>query len=128
MLPIRDSEYAMRLWPASLARSEHCLDFIKTKTVKPINVPDDHSIWHMPDPSAPWLQGGGPIELVSLECSFGVQPADIPEGEEKFVLRDGMTCMLTRPGARAAILTVPLRHQPHTPYRNFDVITPTRGH
>ncbi|EIW63137.1 uncharacterized protein TRAVEDRAFT_17592 [Trametes versicolor FP-101664 SS1] len=83
MLPIHGSDYTMRMWPGSFARSEHCLDFIETKTGKAINAPDDYSIWFMPDPSAPWLQGAGPVELVSLERSFGMQPADIPEGEEK---------------------------------------------
>lgn len=128
MLPIHGTEYAMRLWPGSFARSEHCLDFIETRTKKPINVPEGYTIWFMPDPSAPWLQGTGPVELVSIERSFGMLPADIPVGEEKYILKDGMTCMLTRPGARAAIFAVPLRYHQHSPYRNFDVITPTRGH
>lgn len=126
MLRIEDSKYAMRMWPASLARSEHCLDFIEAKTGKLVNAPDEYAIWCMPDPAAPWLQGCGPIELVSLERSFGMQPADIPEGAEKFVLRDGMTCMLTRPDGPPAMFAVPLRHQP-PPYRNFQVLTPVRA-
>ncbi|KAI0759372.1 hypothetical protein BD413DRAFT_597891 [Trametes elegans] len=38
-----------------------------------------------------------------------MKPEQIPEGEEKFVLRDGQTCMLKRPGHRATRFTGPNR-------------------
>lgn len=128
MLPIPGSDYTMRLWPGSSLRSEHCLDFIETKTGKPINVPEKYSIWLLPTPEAPWLQGTGPVELVTLERSFGLQPTEIGEGEERYILRDGMTCMLSSSDGPEAIFDVPLRRQLHMPYRHLKVLTPTQGH
>ncbi|KAI0759380.1 hypothetical protein BD413DRAFT_597982 [Trametes elegans] len=114
--PIADSDYSMRLWPGSITGSEWCLDFVHSKTLEPKNAPFIFELWAVAvgDPiainTAPWL----PLDVVgerlkSLEHGFGMKPEQIPEGEEKFVLRDGQTCMLKRPGRRAIRFTVPNR-------------------
>lgn len=123
IVALPDSAHSVRLWPGSLASAEYCLDFVETQTGKPINVPDDYTLWFVPPPNSPWLQGVGPVQLISLERSWGVPPMEILEGEEKFVLRDGMTCVVRRPGKRDALFTVPLRQQSQTPYDTMDVLT-----
>ncbi|CDO68151.1 hypothetical protein BN946_scf184938.g3 [Trametes cinnabarina] len=123
---IPDSDYSIRLWPGPLEHAIYCLAFVDNATQRYINVPTDHTFWHLPIPSAPWIPGAGPVELVSAERSMGIQPEDIIEGEEKYFLRDGMTCALTRPGKENALFTVPLRQQPRGLYDSAQVMTPVR--
>ena len=43
---------------------------------------------------------------------MGVPREDMPEGEEKFVLTEGMACRLGRPGLAAVYFEVPVRVRP----------------
>ena len=49
------------------------------------------------------------MRIHSFERSLGFSEADIPPGAEKFVLRDGQTCLLKRPGHRDVQFKVPVR-------------------
>ena len=49
------------------------------------------------------------MRIRSLEQAFGYSSANIPSGEEKFVLRDGQTYVLKRPGHRDLRFRVPVR-------------------
>ncbi|KAI0768662.1 hypothetical protein BD413DRAFT_629352 [Trametes elegans] len=122
LIPLHNSGYAMRLWPGSFTAAEYCLDFVKKSTGEAVRTPPGYALWFVPDPSTPWLQGSAPVELVSLERGHGIPEDEILEGEEKFVLRDGMNCVLRRPGCRDARFTMPLRPRAETPYDDMDVL------
>ncbi|OJT05946.1 hypothetical protein TRAPUB_3133 [Trametes pubescens] len=107
--PIPDSKYSLRLFPGSLSAAEYCLDFVDSATGEPVNSPFDYELWAVPDPDAPWLSLPMTGKLRSIERGHGIKQKDILPGEEKFVLRDGQTCVLMRPGKRPARFTVPLR-------------------
>lgn len=96
----------MRLFPGAFVRQEYCLDFVKAATGAPVNSPFDFELWAVPGPPLHMLF---PMRLMSLEESFGVRPENVPPGTETFVLRDGMTCLLKRPGNRTVRFTVPVR-------------------
>lgn len=87
---------------------EYCLDFVETSTGKPINSPFEFGLWTVGNRTAPHVCG--PVRLRSLEAAFGYSLKDVAPGEEKFVLTDGMRCMLTRPGHKPLWFTVPTRH------------------
>ncbi|KAL1950998.1 hypothetical protein VTO73DRAFT_147 [Trametes versicolor] len=107
--PIPDSKYSLRLFPGSLSAAEYCLDFVDSATGKPVNSPFEYELWGVPDPDAPWLSMPITAKLRSIERGHGIKQKDIRPGAEKFVLRDGQTCVLMRPGKRPARFTVPLR-------------------
>ena len=87
------------------------MDFVLTATGQPVNSPFEFQLMTIPNPKTPWLFGlGGRIK--SLETKFGVKQNDIYPGEEKFLLQDGQTCILTRPGKRTVRFTVPIRPLP----------------
>lgn len=106
--PIPNSQYSVRLFPGSLARQEFCMDFVLTSTGQAINSPFTFELWILPNASTPWL-GGLPMRIHSLERMRGCREADISPGAEKFLLRDGQTCLLTRPGHRDLRFIVPIR-------------------
>ncbi|KAI1785984.1 hypothetical protein LXA43DRAFT_1065412 [Ganoderma leucocontextum] len=93
--PIPNSQYSVRLFPGSLAR-------------QPVNSPFKFELWVLPNTSTPWL-GGLPMRIHSLERVYGYRETDISSGAEKFLLRDGQTCMLKRSGHRDLRFTVPVR-------------------
>ncbi len=107
--PIPDSEYSFRLFPGSLSAAEYCMDFVDTATGKPINSPFEYELWAVPDPDTPWLSLPMTGKLRSIERGHGIKQKDIKPGAEKFVLRDGQTCVLMRPGKRPLRFTVPVR-------------------
>lgn len=107
--PIPDSKYSLRLFPGSLSVAEYCLDFVDSATGEPINSPFEYELWGVPDPDTPWLSMPIIGKLRSIERGHGIKQEDILPGREKFVLRDGQTCILMRPGKRPARFTVPLR-------------------
>lgn len=107
--PIPDSEYSFRLFPGSFSAAEYCMDFVDTATGEPVNSPFEYELWGVPDPDAPWLSMPITGKLHSIERAHGIKQKDIVPGEEKFVLRDGQTCVLMRPGKRPLRFTVPLR-------------------
>ncbi|EIW63827.1 uncharacterized protein TRAVEDRAFT_41255 [Trametes versicolor FP-101664 SS1] len=118
--PIPESKYSLRLFPGSLSAAEYCLDFVDAAG-KPVNSPFEFELWGVPDPDAPWLSMPAPGKLWSIEHTFGIKQQEIPPGAEKFILRDGQTCMLMRPGKRPLRFTVPLRRVDST-QEDVDVV------
>ncbi|KAI0671142.1 hypothetical protein C8Q78DRAFT_1034245 [Trametes maxima] len=110
---VTNSEYSIRLWPGPVPH--WCLDFVHAQTLEPKNEPFDFELWAVPlaDPvlnTAPWL----PLDTISrrlrtMEYGFGIKDEDVKEGEAKFALMDGQTCVLKRPGERDIRFTVPNR-------------------
>ena len=82
-----------------------------TQTGRPTNSPFQFELWTIPNPSLPY-SGTTPALVVSLEQNFGRSKREIPDGQEKFVLRDGQTCLLKRPGHKDVRFRVPVRRQP----------------
>ncbi|RPD65316.1 hypothetical protein L226DRAFT_531096 [Lentinus tigrinus ALCF2SS1-7] len=102
---IPNSEYSMRLFPGAFKTREYCLDFVKSDTGEPENSPFEFELWALLGPSLyPYS-----MRLLSLEQSSGIRPEDIVPGAETFVLRDGMVCLLKRPGHRTVRFKVPVR-------------------
>ncbi|KAL7280687.1 hypothetical protein PYCCODRAFT_1432596 [Trametes coccinea BRFM310] len=110
--PIPDSKYSIRLFPGSISAAEYCMDFIDSATGEPVNSPFEYELWVVPDPDTPWL--GMPMcqQMRSIERIHGIKQEDILPGHEKFILRDGLTCVLNRPGKPGVRFTVPVRKQP----------------
>ncbi|KAM5535849.1 hypothetical protein V8D89_010467 [Ganoderma adspersum] len=106
--PIPNSEYSIRLFPGSPGRHEFCMDFVRTSSGEAVNSPFKFELWTVPSASAPWL-GGMAMRVYSLERIYGNRDEDIVPGVEKFLLRDGQTCLLKRPGHRDLRFIVPLR-------------------
>ncbi|KAI0644643.1 hypothetical protein C8Q79DRAFT_1104947 [Trametes meyenii] len=77
-------------------------------TIQPVNSPFKFELWVVPDPSAPHLRMPSG-RLQSLERNFEIVQDKILPGEEKWVLRDGQTCVIRRPGERDIMFTVPMR-------------------
>ncbi|KAI9068883.1 hypothetical protein FKP32DRAFT_1617967 [Trametes sanguinea] len=107
-LPIPRSDYALRLWPGSLLHAEYCLDFVDTRTGQAVNVPTEHEIWAIPDPTTPWLQTATCL-LASAERAYGIPVNEIKPGEEKYILRDGLACQLSINGQKIMRFEVPTR-------------------
>ncbi|KAI8973979.1 hypothetical protein BD414DRAFT_498761 [Trametes punicea] len=84
------------------------MDFVDSATGEPVNSPFEYELWGVPDPETPWAM---PMcgRLRSIERAHGIKQEDILPGEERFVLRDGQTCMLMRPGKKSLRFTVPVR-------------------
>ncbi|KAL7281880.1 hypothetical protein ACG7TL_003346 [Trametes sanguinea] len=108
--PIPDSSYSIRLFPGSISAAEYCMDFVVTETGQPVNSPFEFELWAIPHPDAPHLT---PFtgQLMSIERAHGIKQEDILPGEEKFILRDGLTCLLRRPGKKPVRFTVPTRRR-----------------
>ncbi|KAI0351330.1 hypothetical protein OH77DRAFT_947737 [Trametes cingulata] len=122
--PIPDSKYSIRLFPGAQDAAEYCMDFVETATGQPVNSPFEYELWSVPNPDTPWLTAGMTMQLRSIERAHRLKLEDILPGEEKFVLRDGQTCMLLRPGKRAVRFTVPVRPLMQTglPEEEVDVL------
>ena len=86
------------------------LDFVNTETHEAVNPPLDYELWAVPEQTTPWLSMGG-TQLRSVEDGFGIETSEIQPGEEKFILTEGLTCMLVRPGERNVRFKVPIRRQ-----------------
>ncbi|KAI0351333.1 hypothetical protein OH77DRAFT_1439313 [Trametes cingulata] len=112
--PIPHSAYSVRLFPGALDAAEYCMDFVESATGEPANSPFEYELWNIPNPETPGAGVGLPVvgQLRSIERAHGIKQEDILPGAEKFVLCDGQTCMLTRPGMRPVWFTVPIRTQP----------------
>ncbi|KAI0351329.1 hypothetical protein OH77DRAFT_1429878 [Trametes cingulata] len=122
--PIPDSNYSIRLFPGAHDAAEYCMDFVETATGQPVNSPFEYELWSVPNPETPWLTAGMTMKLGTIERAHRMKLEDIPPGKEKFVLRDGQTCMLLRPGKRAVRFTVPVRPLMQTglPEEEVDVL------
>ena len=121
--PVPESDFSIRLWPGVAASREYCLDFVHTETGEATNSPFEYELWSIPHPDAPLLSLP-PMRLSSLENGFGVKTGDIRPGEEKFILKEGLTCMLARPGKRGLQFTVPVRRRepPSAQGDAFDIL------
>ncbi len=84
------------------------MDFVRTDTGKPVNSPFQYELWRTADV----LSARPSARLTSMERTWGIKQKDIDPGEEKFLLRDGMTCVLKRPGCKDLRFTVPVRVTP----------------
>ncbi|KAI0759379.1 hypothetical protein BD413DRAFT_617837 [Trametes elegans] len=113
--PIPDSEFSVRLFPGCTEAKEYCLDFVRTTTGEAVNSPfPEFALFSAPGPDAPI--GSGPVVSISpLECAFGMSRDQIPPGEEKFVVADGTTCVLQRPGHKDVRFTIPIRRPRNPP-------------
>ncbi|KAI0639053.1 hypothetical protein C8Q77DRAFT_1222394 [Trametes polyzona] len=121
--PIPDSEYSIRLFPGSLTDAEFCLDFVETATGKAVNSPFEYELWGVENPEIWWLTSTMVGRIQSAEVAHGIKQEDILPGEERFVLRDGQSCMLVRPGKRSLFFTVPIRSRPGVmDTSNLDVV------
>ena len=90
------------------------MDFVRTETGKSVNTPAGYELWSIPDPDTPTHHLQSPdlsMRLRSLESCFGVTRDRLLPGEEKFILRDGLTCLLKRPGKRDVRFNVPIRRE-----------------
>lgn len=116
----------MRIWPGSLEGKEWCMDFIHSATQEPMNSPFQFELWTVPPPtgysSGPW-QPAEAHRVYSLENCFGIKTEDVAHGAEKFVLNDGQTYLLLRPGKFQGIqFTLPSRTFPETVNNNVRVV------
>ncbi|RPD60453.1 hypothetical protein L226DRAFT_469388 [Lentinus tigrinus ALCF2SS1-7] len=109
--PIPGSRYSIRLFPGSPVLNEFCMDFVKTATGQPVNSPFKFELWSVGASSG--MDRRGAFRLRSLESAWGYSSRDILPGAEKFVLRDGMICVLKRPGHKPVRFTVPTRLDNH---------------
>ncbi|KAI0371538.1 hypothetical protein BV20DRAFT_1043208 [Pilatotrama ljubarskyi] len=112
---IPDTPYSIRLFPGSLATAEYCLDFVDSASGEPVNSPFEFELWGVPDPETPWLSVPITQKIRSIERAHGIKQEDILPGHEKFILRDGLTCVLIRPGKPKIQFTVPIRKLPQAP-------------
>ncbi|KAI8972203.1 hypothetical protein BD414DRAFT_540382 [Trametes punicea] len=110
--PIPDTKYSIRLFPGSFTDAEYCLDFIDSATGEPVNSPFEFELFAGPgETNTPWLSLPIAMKLRSIENAHGIRTQDIRPGEEKFILRDGQMCVLTRPGKPKIRFTVPIRQK-----------------
>ncbi|KAH9850219.1 hypothetical protein C2E23DRAFT_870176 [Lenzites betulinus] len=113
--PIPDTQYSLRLFPGSLTNSEYCLDFVDNATGAPVNSPFEFELWGVPDWDNPLA--GLPIvqKMRSIENAHNIKTKDIRPGHEKFILRDGQTLVLARPGKmKIRFKGVPIRRRPES--------------
>jgi len=118
--PIPDSYLSIRLWPSSPLNGSFCLDFVMTCDQTPVNVPPEFELHAQ---STIWQPGGG--RLYSLEAVGWGRDEPIPDGCEKFLLPEGMKCILVRPGKNNVVFTVPPHPNPAPEPKNpgEDVVT-----
>ncbi|KAH9887744.1 hypothetical protein C8Q73DRAFT_210960 [Cubamyces lactineus] len=110
--PIPDTKYSIRLFPGSMSAAEYCLDFVDSATGEPVNSPFEFELWGVPDPDTPWLSMPITQKMRSIERAHGIKQENILPGHEKFILRDGLTCVLIRPGKPKIRFKVPVRRLP----------------
>ncbi|KAH9890100.1 hypothetical protein C8Q73DRAFT_793446 [Cubamyces lactineus] len=113
--PIPGTKYSLRLFPGSISAAEYCLDFVDSASGEPVNSPFEFELWGVPNPETPWLSMPITMRMRSIENAHGIRQEDILPGHEKFILRDGLTCVLIRPGKPKIQFTVPVRKLPEQP-------------
>ncbi|KAI0326910.1 hypothetical protein GY45DRAFT_1258057 [Cubamyces sp. BRFM 1775] len=113
--PIPDTKYSIRLFPGSISAAEYCMDFVDSASGEPVNSPFEFELWGVPDPDTPWLSMPITMRMRSIENVHGIKQEDILPGHEKFILRDGLTCVLIRPGKPKIQFQVPVRKLPGQP-------------
>ena len=102
------------------------MDFVDTTTGKPVNSPFQYELWEVPSKDAhdAHLYDQWPIQIYSVERYEGIPQEKIRPGEERFILNDGHTFLLKRPGKNDVRFTVPIRRQK----RRDDLATVDRAH
>lgn len=100
---IPDSDFSVRLFPGDPSEQVYCLDFVHNGTGYPVNSPFKFELW-----AGVWPRSAL-ARVFSIEEAVGLAPESILPGEEKFVLRDGQTCLFKRKGCRDVVFTVPVR-------------------
>ncbi|KAI0768666.1 hypothetical protein BD413DRAFT_614185 [Trametes elegans] len=113
--PLPNSQYSIGLWPVSLHASKNCMDSVNSETREAVNSPVEFEHCGMPNPETHWWALPS-ARLRSLKRHFGIQQHKIRPGEEKWVLRDGQTCVLKPPGEMDVQSTVPTRRRPTLQY------------
>ncbi|KAH9890099.1 hypothetical protein C8Q73DRAFT_150782 [Cubamyces lactineus] len=113
--PIPGTKYSIRLFPGSISAAEYCLDFVDSASGEPVNSPFEFELRGIPNPDTPWLSMPVTQQMRSIERIHGIKQGDILPGHEKFILRDGQTCVLIRPGMPKVQFTVPVRQLPESP-------------
>lgn len=119
--PIPNSEHSVRLWPGDARVGEFCMDFVHSETKEAVNSPFEYELWSVPNPAAPWLPTPT-LRLRSLESCFRIAKDSLRAGEEKFVLKEGQTCLLKRPGQKNVRFTVPVWSRASAQDGNVDVL------
>ena len=106
---IPNSEYSLRIFDTAGENGHELgIDFIRTSTGKPVNAPDNYEIWALPNDETPWAVMPK-HRINSLETRFGVKRKDLRPGVEKFVVYEGMLCLLKRPRHKDVIIKIPIR-------------------
>ncbi|KAI0033236.1 hypothetical protein K488DRAFT_85079 [Vararia minispora EC-137] len=118
---IPNSEFSIRLFGKYMEdKRQYGLDFIRTSTGKSENSPFQYDLFTVPDPDA---QTAGPIfgprsgRLFSVESGLGLEPSEIRPGAERFILSEGMCCLLKRKGHRDVYFKVPVRIRPKASFK-----------
>ena len=121
---IPECEYSIRLFPGSFRGQEWGMDFVNTATGEPVNSPFPHELWCVQNADTPWLEPVTFSRLSTIESSFGIGSGKLLPGEEKYILRDGLTCLLKRVGKQDVRFTVPMRRdrRPEVPEENAHVL------
>ena len=89
----------MRLFPGSLTSREYCLDYVSgTDHSKAVDAPFSECELYV-------AQGQGwPLtRMWTVEEGAGIPSDQVRPGCEKYILRDGMRCVLVRPEVKAAV-------------------------
>ncbi|KAI0033239.1 hypothetical protein K488DRAFT_85081 [Vararia minispora EC-137] len=118
--PIPNSEFSIRLFGKYMEdKRRYGLDFVRTSTGKSENSPFQYDLFTVPNPDA---QTAGPVfgprsgRLFSMESGLGLRGIDIRPGAERFLLSEGMCCLLKRKGHRDVFFKVPIRPRPKEPF------------
>ncbi|KAI1790104.1 hypothetical protein LXA43DRAFT_1095819 [Ganoderma leucocontextum] len=101
--PRTDSDFSVRLFPGDPAEHLYCLDFVRNDTGYAVNSLFEFELWAGAWPRFPLAR------VFSIEDAVGLVPESILPGEEKFVLKDGYTCLLKRKGRKDMVFMVPVR-------------------
>ncbi|KAI0035994.1 hypothetical protein K488DRAFT_42195 [Vararia minispora EC-137] len=119
--PIPNSEFSVRLFGKYMEdKRQYGLDFIRTSTGEPENSPFQYDLFTVPDPDT---QTAKPMmrprsgRLFSVESGLGLRADQIYPGAEKFILSEGMCCLLKRKGHRDVYFKVPVRLRSKVPFK-----------
>ncbi|KIK64844.1 hypothetical protein GYMLUDRAFT_402827 [Collybiopsis luxurians FD-317 M1] len=106
LIQIPDSKYSIRFWDGGLeAQGQYCLDFIDQTTNDAVNSPHNWAIY--PSSHFVTLVPGGCSKIISWEEAWGFEKDEIPPGEERFSVMQGLRCTVERPGTELFWFEVP---------------------
>ncbi|KAI0371469.1 hypothetical protein BV20DRAFT_1051496 [Pilatotrama ljubarskyi] len=91
------------------------MDFVHSASGEPVNSPFEYVLWGVPETKTPWLSMSMSQRIRSIEHTHSIRQEDILPGHEKFILRDGLTRVLIRPGKSKIQSNVPVRSAPPAP-------------